>query len=270
MKKDTPFVSKQVADRTWLIRGCGCTSYLVVGEDRGVVIDTGYAPENIREYAQSLTDKPVKIAANTHGHFDHTGGNGWFEMAFMSAKALEIAKIPYPSKRDLNLPLDYPVTIVSEGDVIDLGDRTLEVFEIPAHAPSSIAFLDRKGRILFSGDEIAECVMLIWQQDEPQPTVEQYVANLEKLMKHREAFDYIASGHAERLEDASLMEDCLENAKRIVAGKADARPLEISHEGKDDAPDPRDFKLYQPEFKRISVWKRSCIGYDLRYVHSKK
>ena len=58
---------------TWLIRGCGCTSYLLVGSIQGVVIDTGYASENIQEYAQSLTDKPVEIAANTHGHFDHTG-----------------------------------------------------------------------------------------------------------------------------------------------------------------------------------------------------
>ena len=52
-----------------------------------MVTDTGYASENIQEYAQSLTDKPVEIAANTHGHFDHTGGNGWSKCAFMSAKA---------------------------------------------------------------------------------------------------------------------------------------------------------------------------------------
>lgn len=268
--KNTIFTSKQISAGTWLIRGCGCTSYLLVGSIQGVVIDTGYASENIQEYAQSLTDKSVEIAANTHGHFDHTGGNGWFKCAFMSAKALEIAKIPYPSKVDLNLPLDYPVTIVGDGDIIDLGDRTLEVFEIPAHAPSSIAFLDRRERILFSGDEIAERVMLIWQQDEPQPTVEQYVANLEKLMRYRGEFAYIASGHADELQDASLIEDCLENARRIINGEAESRPLDPHPvESGEDAPDPRDFKLYQPEFKRISVWKKSCIGYDVRYIRNK-
>src|SRR5512137_2425563 len=141
---DTIFHSRPICNNTWFIQGDGCNSYLVVGDKCGVLIDTGFARENIQEYAQSLTDKPIKWAANTHGHFDHTGGNGWFERAYMSAKALEIAKIPYPSKALLNYPLDYLATIVADGDKIDLGSRYLEVIEVPAHAPSSIAFLDRQ------------------------------------------------------------------------------------------------------------------------------
>ena len=74
------------------------------------------------------------------------------------------------------------------------GDRTLEVFEIPAYAPSSIAFLDRRERILFSGDEIAERVMLIWQQDEPQPTVRIIRCQSGKVDEIPGEFAYIASG----------------------------------------------------------------------------
>src|SRR5512136_1765758 len=193
----TVFHSRPLCTNTWLIQGDGSNSYLVVGDKCGVLIDTGFAIENIQEYAQSLTEKPIKWAANTHGHFDHTGGNGWFERAYMSAKALEIAKTPYPSKASLKYPLDYLVTIVGDGDRIELGGRDLKVFEIPAHAPSSIAFLDRKERILFSGDEVARHVMLDWQQPEPQPTVEQHAVNMEKLLKHRRQFHYVCSGHGE-------------------------------------------------------------------------
>jgi glyoxylase-like metal-dependent hydrolase (beta-lactamase superfamily II) len=260
---NTIFHSRQICRNTWVIQGDGCTSYLVVGDKCGVVIDTGFATDNIQEYAQTLTDIPVKFAANTHGHFDHTGGNGWFERAYMSAKALEIAKVPYPSKASLDYPLDYPVTIVGDGDTIDLGDRALEVIEIPAHAPSSIAFLDRKERIMFTGDEVGNHVMLYWMQEEPQPTIEQHAQNMEKLLKHRQAFDFICAGHELVMGDASLVEDYLEHDRRIMSGLIEGEQMVMS----DDFPE--DFRMYQIEFKRMSVYKGTSLGYDLRYVYNK-
>jgi hydroxyacylglutathione hydrolase len=265
----TIFHSRPICVDTWLIQGDGCTSYLVVGEERGVVIDTGYALENIQAYAQTLTDRPVQWAANTHGHFDHTGGNGWFERAFMTARALEIATTPYPSKARLNYPLHYPATIVGDGDRIDLGSRDLEVFEIPAHAPSSIAFLDRTGRILFGGDEVARDVMLYWQQDEPQPTIEQHALNMEKLFRHRQEFDHICSGHGEGLEDACLVEQLLEHDHGIMSGQLQGEPVVPHNDAPRGGPDPRDFRWYQVEFKRRSTNNGTFIGYDVRYIFNK-
>lgn len=265
---NTVFYSTLLSKNTWLIQGDGCSSYLVVGEACGVVVDTGFSTENIRAYAQTLTEIPVRWAANTHGHFDHTGGNGWFERAFMSAKALEIAKTPYPSKASLVYPLDYLVTIMGDGDSIDLGGRELEVFEIPAHAPSSVAFLDRKERILFSGDEVAKSVMLYWQQPEPQPTIEQHAMNLKKLLKHRKDYDFICSGHGLGLEDASLVEDFLEHDQQILNGLLTGEPLVIHENKSKDAPDPRDFRMYQINFKRGSTFKNTQLGYDIRYIHN--
>jgi len=256
------FHSKLIWKNTWLVQGDGSSSYLVVGEKRGLVIDTGFASENIKVYAQSLTNKPVNRAANTHGHFDHAGGNGWFDKVYMSAKALEIAKTPYPSKESINYPLDYPVKVIGDGDVIDLGERTLEVIEIPAHAPSSVAYLDRKERLLFSGDEVAKGVMLVWMQDEPQPTIEQHFKNMQKLMQYRDVFDHICSGHGEELFDASLVEDLLEHDQQIMAGK-EGEPMVLSGN------EPADFHLPQPEFKRFSFYKGTRMGYDLRYVFDK-
>ena len=263
---DSIFHSKLICKNTWLIQGDGCTSYLIAGDKSGVVIDTGFATENIQEYAQSLTEAPVTYAANTHGHFDHTGGNGWFSRTFMSAKALEIAKIPYPSKRKLHYPLDYMVTIVGDGDTIDLGSRVLEIFEIPAHAPSSIAFLDEKEHILFSGDEVARGVMLYWQQTEPQPTVEQHARNLEKLMLHRREFDHICSGHGESLEDAVLIDVLLEHDRWILAGN-EGTPFEMKR-NEPNSPPPEDLIMYEIEYKRASIFKDTFIGYDIRYVHN--
>jgi glyoxylase-like metal-dependent hydrolase (beta-lactamase superfamily II) len=255
----TAFVALPLCQNTWLIRLDGCTGYLVVGDERGVMIDTGFGTEDVRAFVQTLTDRPVAWVANTHGHFDHTGGNGWFELSHMSAQAAELAKVPYPSKSRLTYPLDYPIKMVGEGDKIELGGRDLEVIEIPAHAPSSVAFLDRQQRILFSGDEVAPFVMLYWQQDEPQPTIERYARNMEKLLEHRTEFDHVCWGHGEGLLDPSIVQDCLENARLILSG-AEGEPMTLSADG------PEDFVMYGIESKRVSAYKESHIGYDVRYV----
>jgi hydroxyacylglutathione hydrolase len=258
----TSLTAELLCEDTWLIGFDGCTGYLAVGEDRGVLIDTGFGTENVQAFVQALTDKPVVWAANTHGHFDHTGGNGWFDLAYMSTQAAEIAKIPYPSKAHLTYPLDYPVKIVGDGDKIDLGGRTLEVIEVPAHSPSSVAFLDRQRRIMFTGDEAAPFVMLYWQQEDPQPTVEQYALNMERLLEHRAEFDHVCWGHGEALLEASLVEDCRENASRILSG-IEGEPMAPMTDG------PEDFVMYGIESKRVSAYKGTSIGYDIRYIHNR-
>jgi len=102
--------------------------------------------------------------------------------------------------------------------------------------------------------------MLVWMQDEPQPTVEQHARNMEKLLQYRQEFDFICAGHNQVMGDPALIEAYLENDRRIMSGM----------EGEPWAPrpgGPADFHMPQPEFKRISVYKSTSIGYDLRYVH---
>ena len=40
---------------------------------------------------------------------------------------------------------------LKEGDIIDLGDRPLEIIDNPGHTPGSIAILDVKNRVLIGG-----------------------------------------------------------------------------------------------------------------------
>lgn len=253
------FTSRMLTKNTWIIFGEGCTSYLLVGQKVGLMIDSGFSTENIQKYAQSLIDVPLNLVANTHGHFDHTGGNGWFQHAYMSAKALEIAKVPYPSLDAKKYRTDYIVTVVGDGDIIDLGGRMLEVFEIPAHAPSSIALLDRSERILFTGDEVANFIVLVWMQNEPQPYVEQHARNMEKLLRHRNAFDKICWGHGDGFLDADIVGRFLEHDHLIMAGK-ESEPWVPAPDG------PADFHMPQPEFKRISKYLDTNLVFDLRYI----
>ena len=79
------FRATQIAPGTWQILSSGDYSYLFEGENEAVSIDTGYGAGNLREFLQTLTDKPVRNVINTHNHFDHTANNGYFEKAYMAS-----------------------------------------------------------------------------------------------------------------------------------------------------------------------------------------
>ena len=182
------FRSWKLAEGTWRILSSGDYSYLVEGEDEALAIDSGYGAGNIREYMQSLTEKPVRRIANTHDHFDHTANNSYFEMAYMSAATRELATKPFPSFAGIDFPRDYPVTILNDGDIIPLKGRDLQAILIPDHAVGSMAFLDRKMRILFSGDEFMGPRKMLSQG------LVSWIRSLERLAAVRGEFDIMLGG----------------------------------------------------------------------------
>ena len=134
-RMDEPFFkSWEIAPGTWKILSDGDFSYLLEGDDEAILIDSGYGAGNIREYAQSLTEKPLSRICNTHDHFDHTANNCYFDLAYMSAETRPLATRPFPSFQGIAFPRDYPVEIVDDGDVIPLTGRDLKVIKIPDHA----------------------------------------------------------------------------------------------------------------------------------------
>jgi glyoxylase-like metal-dependent hydrolase (beta-lactamase superfamily II) len=147
-------------------------SYLVVGDDRAALIDTGMGVANIREVVDSLTDKPVTVLLS-HAHWDHVGGNTLFEEIFIHPAeagdieggfsnerlrkwfAPEQLTGPLPpgvSLETLAIPPSRATGTLSDGQVVDLGGRQLEVLHCPGHSPGGIVFLDRANGVLFSTD----------------------------------------------------------------------------------------------------------------------
>jgi glyoxylase-like metal-dependent hydrolase (beta-lactamase superfamily II) len=70
----------KVAGAVYMLQGAGGNIGASVGDDGIVIVDDQFAPlaERIREALKGITDKPVRFVINTHWHFDHTGGNGYF------------------------------------------------------------------------------------------------------------------------------------------------------------------------------------------------
>lgn len=201
----------EIAPGTWRILSDGDYSYLLEGDGEGLLIDSGYGAGNIRNFCEELIKKTVRNIANTHDHFDHTANNCYFDCAYMSAETQPLATLPFPSFEGISFPRDYPVVIVDDGDTLPLKGRNMQVLKITDHAVGSLVFLDRKQRILFSGDELG------MPMGKPlNGSVERWAAYMEKLFEHRGDYDEIYGGGG-RVQ-ADIVEKYLENAKHILAG----------------------------------------------------
>ncbi len=253
---DEPFFqATKVADGVFAVLSDGDLSYLVEGGDEALVIDSGYGCGNIREFCQTLTEKPVRNIANTHDHFDHTANNCYFEKAYMTVKTAELATLPFPSFAGIDFPRDYPKAIIGQGDRINLGGGVeLEVFECPDHAVGSAAFLERKTRILFVGDEMGDRFKMIngYVSD-----VEEQFSRIEKV---RGDFDWLCAGSRPMI-DAKCFDAMLQGMRRILAGEEGEKFGGMSFPKRSEPPVPeeyRDRKIYnrqgaRPEDRKIDA-----------------
>ena len=137
-------------------------SYLVLGQRRALLFDTGPGVRDMAKVVRALTTLPV-TALPSHMHFDHTGGLAAF-------RDIAIADLPLlrgcetdgwlnPAE-DLYLGswegMSWTPVRVGEwlpiGAAIDLGGRTLRLLHTPGHSPDSVSLLDAGANILLAAD----------------------------------------------------------------------------------------------------------------------
>ena len=142
-----------------LIQLSDIDSNIYLTDDTIVDSGTGFNSMRLHSVLRMLnTDlEKIKQVINTHGHFDHIGGNAYFynakilihenDAAILEAGDLERSNAGFfegklkPRKVDRNL---------KEGDVVS----NLKVIHTPGHSPGSICLYDEKRKILFSGDTV--------------------------------------------------------------------------------------------------------------------
>lgn len=135
--------------------------YLLYNEAslEGVIIDPGgdTAPLEREIDARGVA---VQAILNTHGHFDHVGGNAYLanlnaplgihpaDRALLEegggAAWFDVAYVPSPS----------PTLELTDGKALTFGDLRLEVIHTPGHTPGSICLHVPQERALFTGDTL--------------------------------------------------------------------------------------------------------------------
>ncbi len=78
------YQANDIGDGIWHIYEPGKVfSSLIIGQTSALLIDTGYGFGHLARFVRSLTDLPLTVV-NTHGHFDHVGGNFQFDQVWMA------------------------------------------------------------------------------------------------------------------------------------------------------------------------------------------
>jgi glyoxylase-like metal-dependent hydrolase (beta-lactamase superfamily II) len=204
----------KINENSWRIEDSGVRFFLLTGTDRALLVDTGRNIDNAREIAESLTTLPVMLV-NTHADGDHVAGNGKFDAFYM-----------HPDEEPNYRRGDRKGTIlpIREGDVLDPGGRPLEVIHLPGHTPGSIALLDRKNRVLISGDPIQDGRIFMFGRFRNMPD---YIRSLEHLRAWDGQFDEIWPSHASFPVFPDLIEKLHDGAQAVLDGSAAGRPGEI-------------------------------------------
>ena len=205
---------KQLYENTWAQTDRGVRIFLLAGTRRALLIDTGMNGLDVRALAGEHTSLPLSLL-NTHADRDHVSSNAQFEAFYMHPS--EAAFYRSQGGKGTMLP-------VFEGDVLDLGGRTLEIVHLPGHTPGSITVLDREHRCLIGGDPIQEDGHIFMFG--PQRDFGAYAASLRRLLK-RDDFDCVYPSHAKEKVGRDVIEKLLEGAERVLNGTLDGEETEL-------------------------------------------
>jgi len=216
-------------------------SYLVLGEEKAALIDTGNGIGDIKTVVEGITDLPVFVL-NTHTHGDHIGGNHQFSevLAYDTEFSRERAKHgqtkaemghylegdmvwkPLPDYLDVERWRIHPFKVtrwLRDGDTVDLGSRKLEIIHTPGHSPDSICVLDRESRIFWTGDSFYPAPIYVYS---PTTSLDQFIDSFAKMVKLMPLYDRVMPSHNEPAIEKHLIKECYDAAVKIREGKAGA------------------------------------------------
>ncbi|WP_455436230.1 MBL fold metallo-hydrolase [Hungatella hathewayi] len=228
---------------TWEIDEFDCASiFLLVGEEKAMVIDTGMGIGDLKGAIEKITNKPLVVVI-THGHVDHTGNIRQFDEVWMNSKD-KIYPIPDSlerrkedarliAMRQQGIYAYDPDCDIIEGDKnkkivfhelhdgmqFDLGGRIITAYECPGHTPGEMVLLDEKTRCLFVGDALN---YHLGMKNSGVP-IETALRYLERIQNMKDQYDGIYNGHHDyRALGVPLGEDCLPNAidlcRQLISG----------------------------------------------------
>jgi glyoxylase-like metal-dependent hydrolase (beta-lactamase superfamily II) len=224
-------------------------SYLIVGEKRALLFDSGIGVGNIRSVVTSLTALPVWVL-NSHTHFDHVGGNADFaeilgvDSAYTRHNAAggtndyAVSDALIPERLCGPLPAGVTATayrirpwktarFVHDGEMLDLGGRELEVLFTPGHTPDSLSLFDRTHGLLFTGDTFYAGPIYLFT---PETDFAAYTRSVERLAKLAPRLELVLPAHNVPVAEPATLLRLRDAVRAIHSGHVKPEPTEGRYE----------------------------------------
>lgn len=229
-------------------------SYLILGSDRALLWDTGMGMSNIRAVVDQLTELPYSVLLSHH-HHDHIGGISQFAdkeiYCYDSETMVDIVTNGLPVG-DENLlgeigedsfingypegfdPDTYevkgvaPTGTVKDGEIIDLGNRKLEVVFTPGHAADCIMLIDEANGLLFTGDMYYPAELFAFSEDSD---IDTYVESLRAIVDKIDGMniEWVYTSHNETVKGTQGLIDAANAMESILKGEV--TDYEVNEEG---------------------------------------
>lgn len=173
------YTVEKINEKTYRIDECKRDNcYLLLGDEKALLIDCSIGTGNIRSIVSSITNLPVTVVA-THAHGDHSGAAYQFGEIYIPK---DECKLPFRiintrhyrrglisntmKKSGINdknidgsifkakwIPFD-------ENAVFELGNRKITVVKTPGHSPGGVIFLDEGMKMMFTGDNVCPVLLM--------------------------------------------------------------------------------------------------------------
>lgn len=235
------FTTEVITDHILRVRGLGdACMYFIKGEERGILVDTAYGVGDLRGYIESIWDKPYDVVI-THGHADHCNGVDQWDRVYMSHEDLEIYKLKFDMglrrtmlRRSVPDIDSYPDTEFHgefKGEFMDLkggmefslGGATVQVIHAPGHTQGMMVLLVKEDRTVLFGDACGVNTFLFKPESS---SVAAYAEALKQLKTYEPLYDRVLRQHGTCESPKSILDENLEVAEMILAGKDARIPFE--------------------------------------------
>jgi len=262
----TAYLAEEVLPGVLMIRDSDNDKmFLVKGSSRFALIDSGQGRGELAEYLSRYTGGlPIEVIF-THNHGDHIGQAD----QFIRNSAEHIGEADRPGLERLlkmrGIPDDViakHVSTVHNGDRIDLGDRSLAVYEVPGHTNGSIVVFDEGNGYLFTGDSYgsnsATIPDALWMQWSPAP-LDGYLSTVKTSRANfRGKVKYIMTGHNDHPLQGEAYLDNLEDSLQSLMDKGDA-VLIPSYRPAGALQVTRGDRMHDPNWVAVNVNKERCL-----------